>query len=77
MGTGIHVTAPRGYMAMRMGQSYTLLRSCRVTQRVLLITFIDAQRGQIETLTAEKSALETRLARLEGEMAALAARLDD
>ena len=39
--------------------------------------FIDAQRGQIETLTAEKSALETRLARLEGEMAALAARLDD
>ena len=39
--------------------------------------FIDTQRGQIETLTAEKSALETRLARLEGEMAALAARLDD
>lgn len=57
MGTGIHVTAPRGYMAMRMGQSYTLLRSCRVTQRVLLITFIDAQRGKGKNKTGRRAEL--------------------
>ena len=38
---------------------------------------IAAQRGQIEMLTAQKSALETRLARVEDTLAALAARLPD
>ena len=39
--------------------------------------FIDAQRSEIETLRAEKSALETRMARVEAQLTALSQRIGD
>ena len=44
MSTSLQVVAPKGYMQMRQGWTYVVLRNCRITQRVLLVAFEDIDR---------------------------------
>ena len=44
--TSLQVVAPSGYMSMRKGQPYVLLRNCRIAQMAVLVGFHDAQATQ-------------------------------